>query len=178
MMVKGMGPTAILAVLASLAAPATASARGGPVFPAGNSSVNQYVEVVPTVTGGRPVTNIHSATGVGGGSGASDRPSGGGASPIAPSTQRSLSRQGTNGAETAAFVRATAPAGVDRAQTTGATSISSPAAPQRSVSSEVLAAISGSATHGGLGPLLPALLIAALLAAPAFYIARRRNRRP
>lgn len=103
---------------------------------------------------------------------------GSGAGAISPSTASALTAQGADGASAAAFAQATAPG---RARTsaprTGA-SRQVPATPARSGSSpvsSVVKALTGSASNGGLGPLLPVILAVSLLGATALAIARRRT---
>ena len=57
-----------LALIAVLALPASAAAKGGTttIAPPGNSGVSQYVETVPTAHGGQPTSSVHKG---GGGSG-------------------------------------------------------------------------------------------------------------
>jgi hypothetical protein len=188
--------TFALAILVALAVPSAAAAKHrGPSFPSGNSAVNQYVEVVPTASGGKPSRNIHPT--VGGGS-SSSKGGGGGPTAVAPSTSAALSRSGALGKQAAAVAQATAPSGVQgapaaghgAAPTTGSgptppgapssgairpTSSITPPVHTKSASGQVLAALSGSTTHGGLGVLLPALLALAVVAG-AVVVVRRRLR--
>ena len=164
-----------------LAAPATAFGRGSP-FPAGNSAVGQYVEVIPTASGGRPSSSVHAGSGSSSSQAAQSNP-------VTPSTQHALASQGKVGAEAAAVAEATAPRVTvgrllqHRRGTAGSRSApaasqpavySGPPAPKRSSTSQLVAALTGSATHGGLGTLMPVLLVAA--AAGAVVIALRRRR--
>ncbi len=204
-----------VSLLVLLTIPAAALARHRLVFPTGNSSVNQYVEIVPTATGGQPSDKIHpsvvspgSGGGTGGGS-ASGGSSGGGASgsgsagggstgpngaAVAPSTGSALAKAGSVGLQAAAVARATAPAGVHGVPATrvrhrqpagggagpgsaqASTGTTSPQSHSRSPAAQVLAALTGSATHGGLGTLLPALLVLTVLAVATFALRRRRDR--
>src|SRR5579862_893164 len=170
----------IAGLLVLLAAPAAALGHGTPVAPAGNSAVNQYVEILPTASGGRPSSSVET-----GNSGGSE------SSPITASTQRALARQGGVGAQAAAVAEATAPHLTARPVvhrkrgahplpgiTPGGGSVSvynGPAAPHRSSASQLAAALTGSATHGGLGALMPILLVAAAAGAVALALRRRRQ---
>src|SRR5579864_3014210 len=151
-----------------LAAPAAAFGRGTPLTPAGNSAVGQYVEIIPTASGGRPSSSVHASDGS-----SSSQPAE--SNPLAASTQHALARDGRVGAQAAAVAEATAPRSVVRhvvrpkpggpSSTAGATTATQsavyvgPPAPRRSSASQVVAALTGSATHGGLGAVLPLLLI-------------------
>ena len=138
-----------IGLMALLAAPVAASARGQSQFPVGNSAANQYQEVVPTAGGGQPSISIaHS----GGGSGQ------GGSGPIATTPARAL----------AAFTRATAPKRVRGSARSGS--------PGASPASELARSVTGTATSSGLGALLPAILAGTVLAALAWLLWRRSRR--
>jgi hypothetical protein len=180
-----------LALIAVLALPASAAARGGThtIAPPGNSGVSQYVETVPTAHGGQPTTSVHGRGsahpgGSGGGSGGA-----GGAGAISPSTERRIAAQGATGAAAAAFIQATAPSGThaaanaDKAGTNAGTSngVGASGAPLSqgegaSPASAVFHALTGSAASGGLGSvLLPIILVASLVVVSALAIVRRRR---
>jgi hypothetical protein len=166
----------LLAVLLSALLPAAAQGATSPAafVPSGNSAANEYVEVVPTAGGTvstRPMTQ-HSSGGSLGASGES--------SPLAPSVQSSLGRQGKDGRRAAAFARATAPASVRRgphrnqAAAVPATSSSGGGGGPGGGAGGLLRAVTGSGTSGGLGSLLPiALGLSALFVGVA---ALRRHR--
>src|SRR5437764_366963 len=92
----------IIALVAALAFPAAAAARGHTIAPPGDSGVQQYVETIPTAHGGKPTSGLHgggsghhgggggiSGGGGGTGSGTSSGTSGGGGTgAISPSTLR------------------------------------------------------------------------------------------
>jgi hypothetical protein len=176
-----------VAVALMLAAPAAANAKIVPVIPPGNSAANQYVEGVPTAKGSRPSSSI---TPVGGGGGGGAGGTSSGSSAVSPSTASSLTRQGPLGVLASAITRATAPAVVKGAplahrgnvtvtpsgSSTGSAQTTGAPAPHRSAASQVLAALSGSASHGGLGPLLPIILVTTLLAVAAIAMRRARSR--
>jgi hypothetical protein len=149
--------------------PGGAVARARNVVPPDNSGANQYVEVIPTASGGKP---SHRITGSSGGSSAQTA--------IAPSTEQALAQQGTAGVQALALARATAPAGLRHAATTPAiatapvTTTPAPAAGGSSPASEVVRAVTS--TQGGLGPLLPVILVVTLLGAVALTISQRRRR--
>jgi hypothetical protein len=177
-----------IALVVALGVPASAQARVHTIAPPGNSGVGQYLETVPTAGGAQPSNTVHpvvgalgksgkppgaAATGGGAGStggGAGAGSPGGGA--ISPSTQRSLAAHGPTGAAAAALAQATAPAPSRRddlgarASTSGGGS--SPAA-------SVLKSLTGSTSSGGLGPLLPSLLVASVLGAAVLALLRRRR---
>jgi hypothetical protein len=158
--------SAVLGLLVSLVLPASALAAKPThtIAPPGNSGVSQYQEDVPTVTGNRPSNTIAPGGGTQG-SGAS-----GGA--LGPSTLRALDKQGSVGRKAAALAAATAP------------NLSRPAPPRRIESTgnpgaspvaSVVKALTGSSNAGGLGLLLPIILIASLLGAAALALLRRRR---
>src|SRR5436305_6924880 len=117
----GVKVRAFSAALASLAIPlgsdAVASARVHPVVPFNNPALNQYLEIIPTPSGGRPSSGVSSPTPHRhkSGTGASG-PGGGGASasggPLAPATVRALTPAGAPGNQAVALATATAPASV------------------------------------------------------------------
>jgi hypothetical protein len=161
---------AVLLGCLALACPAAASAHRHTIAPPGNSGVGQYVEVVPTATGGRTSSSVHPHPGVGGGGG-----------PIGPSTQRTLESLGTDGAEAAGLAEATAPARVHRqlGTTSGSKLLgrrgSSLSERQGSPAGQVLRTFAGSAGGGGLGIFLPVILIGSFLAAGGISLLRRRG---
>ena len=184
-----------LALIAVLAVPGSAVAKGGTttIAPPGNSGVSQYVETVPTAHGGQPTSSVHNR---GGGSSHSGGPGGGAGggsgsgSTISPSTQRALASQGATGAAAAAFIQATAPTGPlaatggrqgDASGATGATGgagRSRPAVSEgegASPANAVFHALTGSTASGGLGSLLPIILIASLVVLSALALLRRRR---
>jgi hypothetical protein len=180
----------VLALAVVLALPAAASARGHhkSVFPTGNSGINQYLEVVPSATGGQPANTIHTHHNGGGGAaggGGSSGSSGGGPSggAVAPSTTHALASSGALGSTAAALAQASAPSGVHgissstgshtRAHGNEPPAASQGAVPHHSTASGVLDAFTGSASHGGLGSLLPALLIVCAVGAIVAVIRRR-----
>jgi hypothetical protein len=177
----------LLVALAATAVPSAAMARGTTVAPPGNSAVNQYLENVPTAGGSRPANTIHVGGGVGGGSGGSG---GGSSSAVSSNTQRALARQGGDGVAAAALARATAPAvaastGHGAASTAGAGSTSassgsrstagSPSGSGSSAVGTLVNALTGGSSQGGLGPVLPVILVAAAIAAVALGAVRRRR---
>jgi hypothetical protein len=175
-----------------LAVPATAEASNRTIAPPGNSGVGQYVETVPTAGGGRPTDTVHPGGGAGhsGGPGgtSSGGPSGtsggsgggGGGSAITASTAHALAQQGPVGAAAAALAEATAPQkprSSARANSPGpAGSIPAASASQgSSPAASVFKALSGSTSGGGLGPVLPIVLIGSALAAAVLALMRRRR---
>lgn len=153
--------------------PAAASARHRPVVvPPGNSGANQYVEVLPTAGGGRPSGTIHSG-GSGGGSGG-----------LSPGTQQALARGGSDGLGAAALAHATAPTGQAARSGSGrhhgasngsGANTSNSARSTGSVSpiTTLVRAMTGS-THGGIGLLLPVILVVLALGGGALALRRRR----
>jgi hypothetical protein len=93
---------------------------------------------------------------------------------ITPSTRRALNKQGADGKAAAALVLSTAPAA-----THGQRDTSSNAQPPTSGGSSALgslaSALTGSATNGGLGSLLPVILVVVLFGTAGMAILRRRR---
>jgi hypothetical protein len=158
---------AAVVVGALLIVPAMASASRT-VAPPGNSSVSQYVETVPTAKGNRPTSTI--APGGGGGGGSSSggsASSGSGGSSVSAKTAKALSKAGKAGQRALALARATAPGAV------------APAAKGNSGGSSALStlvrAATGSSSSGGMGSLLPAILIVVALCGAALAFRNRRT---
>src|SRR5690348_15672707 len=59
----------IIALVAALAFPPAAAAKGHPIAPPGFSGVQQYVETIPTAHGGKPTRGLHGGSGHQGGGG-------------------------------------------------------------------------------------------------------------
>jgi hypothetical protein len=195
--------TFLLAALAALALPGAAIARSNTVAPAGNSAVSQYVENVPTAKGSRPANTIHvgggggGGGGIGGSSGSSGSSGsgggtggGGGSSALSANTQQALSRQGGDGLAAAALARATAPAtlvvttkvhgtpataGSSTPQPAGSTRSSSGSGSSSSVVGTLANALTGGSSQGGLGPVLPVILVVTVVGAVALGLLRRRQ---
>jgi len=185
-----------LGLIAVIALPASAAAKGHSqtIAPPGISGVSQYVETVPTAHGGQPVSSVHNGGGGsghshgGGGSGTSGGGSGG-AGAISPSTQHALDSQGADGRAAAAFIQATAPTGVqsttqgqsgtgNSASNGGASTGSNAAASQDngpSPANAVFHALTGSSSSGGLGSILPIILIVSVLGLSTLAILRRKR---
>ena len=172
----------LLAAVALLAVstPALAGAHGRTVAPPGNSAVNQYVESVPTANGSRPTDTIHpKSTGAVVGSGGSGGSGGANGSAIPTSTAHALVRQGSDGIAAEALASATAPtterptAGRGTPRAAGSVRLSD--GQSGSPLSGVFAAFTGSAAQGGLGALLPVILILVALGSGALALWRRRR---
>lgn len=171
-----------IALALALAVPSLAQARAHKIAPPGNSGVGQYVETVPTADGGQPTNTVHPG-GVGGsagrgGTGGGAGSTGGGA--IANSTQRALAKQGAAGQATAALAEATAPRSTRPAAHSGDARPKSSGSPisageGSAPSASVFKALTGSTSGGGLGPLLPIVLIGSVLAAAVLSLVRRRR---
>ena len=181
-----------LALALMLAAPASAEASNRTIAPPGNSGVGQYVETVPTAGGGRPTGTVHpvgGAVGRPGGPGGTSSGGGGaarGGSAITPSTQHALAKQGPAGVAAAALAEATAPQRPRSSARAGHRTSSFATGPASSASAasasegsspaaSVVKALSGSTSGGGLGPLLPIVLIGSVLAAAVLALMRRRR---
>ena len=141
-----------LVALTLLVLPCTASAQATNA-PPGNSAIDEYLETVPGATGNQTPA----------------KPGAGGATLSAAERAR-LERLGPDGKVLADAV--------DRTTSVGPKTDSStafPAAEGRSPLSEVLDAAAGRDGGGGMGVLLPAILLATLLGVIALLLARRRS---
>ena len=164
-------PIAALFLVLLLLAPAAASAQAPTNAPPGNSAIDEYLETVPGATGdARP------------------RPPGapGGDAGLTPSQREDLQRRGPDGALLVALADSIASGDATRSRPTAGDrdDAASPAgersaredavaAQGRSPLSATLAAATGGG-DGGMGLLLPILLVAGLAGFVALAIARRR----
>jgi hypothetical protein len=188
--------TIVAVLVATLALTGVAQARGNGLLPPGNSGATQYLETIPTAGGGRPTDTLHvtqhhsgsgSATGGGsaGGStgGSTSGAAGGAAAPLAPvalSTRHALKPYHKAGLETYRFAEATAPASV-RGLPVGSGPAPYPTSQQSggagpSVGTQVLDSFTASSAQGGLGWLLPVLLVAMAIAAVGSVVVRTQAR--
>jgi hypothetical protein len=155
--------TALQAPLASVSAP---------IVPPSNPAVSQYVEVIPTAFGGASSMSIVRQVGH------QSRL----ATALPPSTRRAFVADGPDGVTAAVLADVTAPAGMlrgsqaDRTRS-NATAAGSPRGRNgTSGSAQVLETLTGSATPGGLGVMLPGILTVIVLVATVETIAERRRR--
>jgi hypothetical protein len=163
-----------------------AHAKVRTIAPPGNSGVQQYDEIIPTVSGSRPTSSVHPVSVAGGGHNGGG-PSGSQASGglIKASTQQQLAAQGAAGADAAALARATAPSILR--QTTPAGAKKSSASSGRSAGAAIQTGggtspvgavadtLTGSTSSGGLGTLLPVILLVTLVGSAAWAVLRRRG---
>jgi hypothetical protein len=154
-----------LVVLMLIIAPSTAIARPPTNAPPGNSAIDEYLETVPSATGDqRPGT-----PGAGGGV-------------LAPAQRQRLERLGPDGRALANAVDATATAPPRKAMPVppaveGRSPLPvPPAVDGRSPLSAVVVAAAGHDDGGGMGLVLPAILLATLLGVIALVVLRRRSR--
>lgn len=158
-----------VAVLIALLLSAEASAQAAAVAPPGNSSVSQYLETIPTAAGGRPTA---SAPPLGGPSSAR----------LSPSVQHAFAREGPIGRKTEAVVSATAPPiGHRHGESAGAAGVP-PQPPSAGAggsgdppASTLAKALTGSSATGGLGVLLPVILILIAISGGVLALLRRRR---
>jgi hypothetical protein len=176
-------------LLALAATPALARHhRHRPLAPPGNSGINQYVESYPTASGNQPTNRVHRhngshgsgpTAGAGGGGGGGGGTGGGGG--VSNATASALAAQGPSGAAAASLAQATAPSHprVHRQPVAGPRVIQgNPVAAvggSPSAASSIFKALTGSSTSGGLGLLLPVLLIIALVGAAGLAVLRHRR---
>ena len=140
-----------LVALTLLVLPSAATAQTN--APPGNSAIDEYLETVPGATGNQ----IPGKSGAGGAA-------------LTAAERARLERFGPDGKVLADAV--------DRTTSVGPKTDSStafPAAEGRSPLSEALDAAVGRDGGGGMGVLLPAILLAALLGVIALLLARRRS---
>ena len=152
---------ALVALVAlALALPATAVAKPPPTnAPPGNSAIDQYLETVPGPSGNtRP-----RPPGQGGNSGA-----------LTPAQRARLERLGPDGQALASAVDQTSPKASGKKGDKKKT-VSVPQGDGQSPADKVLATVGGSDGGDGMGIVLPAILIATLLAAIVFVLLRRRG---
>jgi hypothetical protein len=167
----------LLVLVPALALPAVAGARPATLAPPGNPAISQYLEVVPTDGGGSPPSSSHSH-----GNGA-----------LTSAQRHALVRRGAAGRALAAVVDATAPGTTSAAASQPQGVSGTPSAPAatgsgghensasgqlsaggvRSPLSSVLAAATGHGGGGGMGILLPALLVGGVLVAAVIGLRRR-----
>jgi hypothetical protein len=152
-----------LVALLLIALPSAAIAQAPTTnAPPGNSAIDEYLETVPGATGNqRP------------------RPpaAGGGSSKAAltPAQRARLERLGPDGKALADAVDATAPARPRATDRAGEPAVAPQTGAGRSPLSEVLDAAAGHDDGGGMGIVLPAILLATLLGVIALAVARRRS---
>lgn len=183
----------VLALLLVVAFAVPAQARVIRIAPPGNSGVSQYDETIPTAGGSRPTSTVHPVGGGSHGSGGSGGSHGsggaggssgsggssGGGSTVSPSTLHALAAHGPQGAAAAALAQATAPARSRPAAAKTGTRADPPTAAGSggngsSPVTSLVKAVTGSTSSGGLGPVLPVILIGSLLGAAALALMRRR----
>jgi hypothetical protein len=150
---------ALVALTMALASPALAQSPNTNA-PPGNSAIDEYLETVPGAGG-----DSHPGPPEGDGGGATD------------AARQKLSRMGSDGRALARLVAATAPAGTDRAHRADAAGGSATAGTHAgSPVGAALAAAVGRDDGGGLGLLLPAILLGSMVGVIVLVVLRRRPR--
>jgi hypothetical protein len=170
-------------LLLALVLPAGADARRRTLAPPGNSAVSEYLETIPTDAGQTPPTRptppppppAHSPS-----SGQSPVPSQGDqGGALTTGQSRRLDRLGADGRTLAALVNATSPPVARGAAGTSGAAGGSPRGltdvGTSSPFSSILAAATGRDGGGGLGPLLPMLMLAGVVAVCVRILRRRRE---
>lgn len=146
----------MLAALLLLSGPAAAIAQTN--APPGNSAIDEYLETVPGATGNQTPRKA----GPGGDSGGV----------LTAAQRKRLEQLGPDGKALAGVVEATSPAQAKLEPSTAEPSV----AEGRSPLSQVLEAATGSSGEGGgMGILLPAILLASLLGCVTLAVLRRRS---
>lgn len=154
----------LLAVLLCLGTAPAALAQTQKVAPPGNSAIDEYVESVPSASGNHPT-----------------KPGGGQPAGLSKSSTAALSKLGKDGKAVEQLVAGTGGAVTKPSQ--GAKATKTPAGPTivadsgRSPLAATAHAVltSSHSDGGGMGILLPAILGAAVLAAIAAVVLRRRR---
>jgi hypothetical protein len=144
----------MLAALVALALciPAAAAAQAPRTnAPPGNSAIDEYLETVPGASGN-----------------AVPRPPGAGADTLTAAQRARLEQQGVDGRTLANIVESTSP--VPKRQRPGTSVL-----PDVKGRSPLAAALGVAKGDGGMGLLLPAILLASLLAVIALVLLRRRS---
>ena len=153
-------------VVLGLSAPA-ASAGTPPLLPEGPSGANQYTETLPGAGGNETTRGIHEKEG---GSGAKTP-----AAALGRENAARLEALGAAGREAARLAAAGAPRGVGGARAGGGAGRSGSSTSGSSAVGQILGQLTGSSdSGGGMGLLLPLLIVAAIVAAAAFVIGYRR----
>ena len=163
---KSRAVAVIASALAGLVlAAAPVSARVHKLAPPGNSAIGQYLEVIPTAAGGQPTSNLT-------GSGKS-----GSSSAISASTRRALGAQGALGSADARFVQGTGPSRhtSPRPKALAVRPVRPALVSSPSPVSSVLKSLAGSSGSGGLGLLLPILLVGTAVGGGALALWRHRR---
>lgn len=146
-------------IVLALTVPATAVAQTPATnAPPGNSAIDEYLETVPGASGAQRPRAPSQA---------------GGGSVLTPTQRAQLERRGPDGRALADAVEATAPSAA-AAPAPEADGIGAAEGEGRSPGSGVLDAVAGDDGDGGMGLLLPAVLVAALLATITLTLLRRR----
>jgi hypothetical protein len=145
-----------LVALVVLAMPSAAMAQGGQTnAPPGNSAIDEYLETVPAA----------------GGNHAPKAPSSSGGSALTAAQRAKLEALGPDGKALADAVESTS-----SGKATAAKHASEPVTAQgRSPIGEVFDAAIGRDDGGGMGALLPAILLASLLGVVTLVVLRRRS---
>jgi hypothetical protein len=148
---------ALVALTMALASPALAQSPNTNA-PPGNSAIDEYLETVPGAGG-----DSHPGPPEGDGGGATD------------AARQKLARMGSDGRALARLVAATAPAGTDRAHRADAAGGSATVNAGSPVGAALAAAV-GRDDGGGLGLLLPAILLGSVAGVIVLVVLRRRPR--
>lgn len=146
-----------LVALALMALPGPATAQQPQTnAPPGNSAIDEYLETIPAASGDRRPRPPAAGTGSG--------------SALTPGQRARLERLGPDGEQLAAVVDATSP------KREPERAIAPPVAEGRSPLSGALEAATGADSDaGGMGVLLPLLLLGTLLGVIALVVVRRRS---
>lgn len=180
----------LVPLLVCLSLPGTAVANSSAGPPPGNSAVNQYLEVVPTASGGWPTGTLGSRN-----------PSRPRASGLSPATRRALAHQGAAGPAVAGLASQATPTTqrslnhsattrhVGVAHRSGKVGAGQGKAGQRAASngsnrtlsggnaplSTLAQSITGGSSSGGSEPVLPVVLLIILVGGGAMAMRRRKG---
>lgn len=151
--------SAILIALVLLTVPQAAAAQAPSTnAPPGNSAIDEYLETVPGATGNQSPRSPSDGT----------EP---GRAALTRAQRERLERAGPDGEALANLVDATSPA----AKSSQSDEAAAATEPGRSPVGEVVGAATGQGGGGGMGFVLPAILLASLLGVIAVVVMQRRS---
>jgi opacity protein-like surface antigen len=152
----------ILAAMFALLLPGASAAAAPPLVPPGVSGANQYTETLPGPGGNEPT-----------GGGAAHNPKSA-AKALGEGNAQRLEALGPEGRAAARLATQGAADGKGNSSPQGHRALNS-AGDGSGAAGQVLGNLSGTSDSGGMGALLPLLILAAAVAAVAFLVTRRRS---
>jgi hypothetical protein len=152
----------ISAAMLALLLPGASAAAAPPLVPPGVSGANQYTETLPGPGGNEPTS----------GGGAHNPKSA--ANALGQANARRLEALGPEGRAAAQLAAQGAGRDQSKSSLQGHRGLNS-AGEGAGAASQVLGNLTGTSDSGGMGALLPLLILAAAVAAVAFFVTRRRS---